>query len=227
METYAARRDPDNTLPPQAGLIVQLVRRSPSGMTRENLIGQLKLAAQTGVLKTAQPPARILAFYKPILVKRGWLEVSGVEEPKVKADKSPVEKAAKEEKPRVTDLHLRLSDCSGKVTASDEVTRFKVHRVFKAGDQLLVLAGHDLDDHMIWAVWDGRAVLVGTLVKAAFNEACRAKELVLKLPQFDWTNKDAVLPDIVRSALGWTDSPRPAVRTTNAALPDGELAGIY
>lgn len=229
METYNAKRDPDATLPPQAALIVKLVRSSRSGLTREQLVEQLKLGVKMGTLKTAQPPARILAFYKPILVKRGWLEVTGESEQKPKAP-AP---APKPKADKVTDLCLRLCDCTGKVVEAEAtVAKFKVHRVFKVSikgqaDHLLVLAGHDADDHMIWSVADNKAVLVGTLARPAYSDACRAKELCLRLDQFDWTNADVTLPEAVRSALGWTDSARPALRTTNAALPAGEIAGIY
>ena len=230
METYTAKRDPDSTLPPQAALIVQLVRRNAAGLTRDQLVEQLKLGVQTGALKTAQPPARILAFYKPILVKRGWLDVSGQAEENPAKAKAKAKAPAEPKAERVTDLCLRLCDCTGKI--AEDTTKFKVHRVFKVAisgqsDHLLVLAGHDADDHMIWSVADNKAVLVGTLARPAFSEASRAKELSLKLGQFDWTNTDVTLPEAVRSALGWTDSARPAVRTTSAALPSGEIAGIY
>jgi len=87
---------PNDKCPPQARLIVEVIKAAGGTMLRDDLLAALKKPVEQGGLKTNQTAERILGFYRPKLADMGVMkEVEDTKEIEVEE----ADKPAKEVKP--------------------------------------------------------------------------------------------------------------------------------
>lgn len=94
---YSTKRDigANDKCPPQARLIIELIKNSGGKIEREELLTLLRRSPEEGGLKTNQTPERILGFYKPKLTEMGVLqEDTEISEIDVEVPDKPVKAVA-------------------------------------------------------------------------------------------------------------------------------------
>jgi len=164
-KTFVALKPVDDSLPKQAAIIISVLQGSGGRQTRDVLLRGL-----LEQLKTTQPVARVFSFYRPMLIERGFL----------REEESPAEQV------EVPDLEV---DFPG-----DTPLKLKVLRGFKANDAVNLVCGGDVDDHDLWQIKDGKALLVGVVKRDKFPSVLKAKDLHLTATDFEWVNRPEALP---------------------------------
>jgi hypothetical protein len=175
-KAFVALKPVDDSLPKQAAIIVSVLQGSGGRQTRDVLLRGL-----SEQLKTTQPVARVFSFYRPMLIERGFLREEEVESPAEQQCEAPDLKMKS-----VSELEV---DFPG-----DTPLKLKVLRGFKAGDSVTLICGGDVDDHDLWQIKDGKALLVGVVKREKFPTVLKAKDLRLTITDFEWVNRPEALP---------------------------------
>lgn len=173
-KSFVALKPADETLPRQAATIVNALQGGR--LTRDVLLRGL-----SEQLKTTQPVARVFSFYRPMLIERGFLREEEVESPA-----EPVEAPEVVNMKSVSELEV---DFPG-----DTPLTLKILRGFKADNSVTLLCGGDVDDHDVWQIKDGKALLVGVVKRDKFPGVLKAKDLRLTITDFEWVNRPESLP---------------------------------
>lgn len=174
---FVALKPADDSLPNQAATIVTVLTNSGGKAPRDVLLRGL-----SGQLKTTQPVSRVLSFYRSMLLERGYITEED-------ADQAPVQVEKADHKPEMKTVSVVEVDFPG-----DSPLKLKVLRGFKSGDSVTLVCGTDVEDHDVWKVDGGKALLVGVVKRDRFPEVLKAKELNLDRGAFEWVQSAECLP---------------------------------
>jgi len=193
---FKALKQADDTLPPQAKVIVSTLASRPEGVSRPILVAMLE-----GCLNTQQPAARILSFYTQRLISEGFISREDDGE-------TPAKPAAKkDEMKKVATVSIKLADLKlneaqfkrlkSSPTVEVGAVALPVIRAFEleSWNEIILICGEDADDQDVWILQTGpkTATLVGTLNATALAEVLKTKELNLSCSDdFEWLNESMV-----------------------------------
>lgn len=184
-KTFVALKPADDSLPKQAAVIVSVLTTQGGRATYDVLLRGLD-----GQLKTTQPLARVLSFYRPMLIDRGFVAEEDVDDGTGIGQTAPIEVDPKMKSVSVVEVDF----------PRDTPLKLKVLRGFRQNDDVILVCGSDVKDHDVWKICGGKALLVGVVRRDQFATLLKTKELKLEQKDFEWVGRPECLPLVGKHA---------------------------